>query len=110
MPQISSTPEPPYYSVIFVANPSDDLRDYPETVGRMVELAAGMPGFLGIEYAHEADGGEIVVSYWRDEASIAGWKQHAEHLAAQQRGRDQWYSSFVIRIARVERDYGFSRS
>ncbi len=108
MPQISKTPAPPYYAVIFVANPADDMRDYDATVARMAELAAGMPGYLGIEFAREAAGGEIVVSYWRDEAAIAGWKQHVEHLAAQRRGREQWYASYSIRVARVEREYGFS--
>ena len=109
MPQISTTPDPPYYAVIFVANPSEDTRDYDATVARMAELAAGMPGYLGIEFARDADGGEIVVSYWRDEAAIAGWKGQVDHLAAQQRGREQWYASYSIRVARVERDYGFVR-
>ena len=109
MPAITKTPDPPYYAVIFVANPSSDQRDYPETVGRMAELAAQMPGFLGLEFAHDAgDGGEVVVSYWRDEASIAAWKAHAEHLVAQQRGREQWYANYVVRVAKVERDYDFA--
>ncbi len=108
MPQIVDVPDPPYYAVIFVATPTKDQAEYAETAGRMLELAAGMPGFLGVEAAHERSG-EIVVSYWKDEASIAGWKQHADHLAAQRRGREQWYSGYVIRVAKVERAYSFFR-
>ena len=108
MPQIIEAPDPPYYAVIFVATPSRDQQEYAETAGRMLELAAQMPGFLGVESAHES-GGEIVVSYWEDEKSIANWKQHAEHLAAQRRGREQWYSGYVIRVAKVERAYSFFR-
>ena len=109
MPQIADALEPPYYAVIFVANPTQDRQDYAETAGRMVQLASQMPGFLGLEAAHERTGGEIVVSYWRDEAAIARWKQEAEHLVAQRRGREQWYAGYVVRVAKVERAYSFFR-
>ena len=110
MPDIIDAPEPPYYAVIFVAKPTEDQTEYLETIGRMVELASGMPGFIGIESAHEGETGEIVISYWTDEEAIANWKRHAEHRAAQQRGREQWYSGYVVRVAKVERAYGFERA
>jgi heme-degrading monooxygenase HmoA len=71
----------------------------------MVQLAAEQPGFLGIESAREGLG--ITVSYWLDLESIKKWKANAEHLVAQKLGREQWYTSFRVRIAKVERDYGF---
>ena len=40
-----------------------------------------------------------------DQASIAAWREHAEHLAAQRLGRERWYSHYELRIARVERVY-----
>jgi heme-degrading monooxygenase HmoA len=46
------------------------------------------------------------VSYWKDEASIATWKAHAEHAVAQRLGRDRWYADFQLRVCRVERNYG----
>ncbi len=48
----------------------------------------------------------ITVSYWDSEAAIAAWKAHAEHSLARERGRDRWYSSFTLRVARVERAHG----
>jgi heme-degrading monooxygenase HmoA len=75
----------------------------------MEELAAGQPGFLGIESARGPDGFGITVSYWTSEEAIAGWKANAEHAAAQEAGRSTWYSSFAIRVARVERAYGSAR-
>ncbi|MEQ8233177.1 MAG: antibiotic biosynthesis monooxygenase [Gammaproteobacteria bacterium] len=107
MPAVLEGLEAPYYAVIFTATPGADTRDYGETVARMLELVADMPGFLGVEAAVEASG-EIVVSYWRDEASILAWKRHAEHRAAQQRGRAHWYAGYAVRVARVERSYTFS--
>ena len=104
---IARTPEPPYYAVIFTSLQTDELDGYEETSERMLELAAGMPGFLGVEAARE--GLRITVSYWTDLESIAAWKRQGEHLAAQGAGRRRWYSHYVTRIARVERDYGFER-
>ena len=104
---IARTPEPPYYAVIFTSVQTAELDGYGETAERMLELAAGMPGFLGVESAREAVG--VTVSYWSDLDSIAAWKREAEHLAAQGNGRRRWYQSYVTRIARVERDYAFDR-
>lgn len=101
-------PQPPYYAVIFTSVCSgEDEAGYAEASARMVELAATMPGFIGVESARNAIG--ITVSYWRDLESIANWKRHAEHLAAQGAGRRTWYDSYQLRIARVEREYGFIR-
>ena len=51
----------------------------------------------------------ITVSYWRDEASIAAWKRDTEHAEARAGGRALWYDRFEVRVARVERAYGFER-
>ena len=105
---IARTPDPPYWAVIFSSFQTADIEGYGDTAQRMVELASGMPGFLGIESAREGLG--ITVSYWRDLDSIAAWKKHTEHLVAQGNGRRRWYESYQTRIARVERDYGFTRA
>jgi heme-degrading monooxygenase HmoA len=104
---IARTPEPPYYAVIFTSLQTADLTGYDEASERMLELAAGMPGFLGVEAARERLG--ITISYWADLASIAAWKRHAEHAATQGKGRQLWYSHYATRIALVERDYSFER-
>lgn len=101
---IANTPQPPYYAVIFTSLRTQGDKGYEEASARMVELAAAQPGYLGIESARQEVG--ITVSYWRDLESIRQWKAHAEHQQAQRRGHREWYSSFKIRIARVERDYG----
>jgi len=100
-------PDEPYYAVIFASRRTGGDHGYGEMAERMVELAREQPGFLGIEAARGADGFGITVSYWRDEASIAAWKAQAEHRVAQRLGRERWYAGYVLRIARVERSYGF---
>lgn len=104
---ISITPQPPYYAVIFTSIRTDVEDGYGDMALKMVELAEKQQGFLGVESARDVVG--ITVSYWRDLDSIKNWKQNAEHLVAQSRGREEWYSHYKTRIAKVERDYGFDK-
>ena len=103
--RFATTPKPPYWAVIFTSQASDDTAGYAEMAARMTDLALAEPGCLGAESTRDADGLGITVSYWRDEASIRAWKAKAEHLAAQRMGIDRWYSRYILRVARVERDY-----
>lgn len=100
---IASTPEPPYYAVIFTSVRTDVVDGYAD----MVELARQQPGYLGHESAHEDVG--ITVSYGSSLEAIRDWKAHAEHVFAQQEGRLRWYESYTTRICRVERDYTFRK-
>jgi heme-degrading monooxygenase HmoA len=102
----ASTPEPPYYAVIFTSKRTDDDHSgYEAMAEAMVELALAQPGCLGAESARGPDGIGITVSYFIDEDAIRRWKQHAKHLVAQQLGMERWYSHYDIRVARVERAY-----
>ena len=105
----ANTPQPPYYAVIFTSQRSDtEHQAYADMADAMVALAGQQPGFLGAESSRGSDGLGITVSYWRDEASIGRWREQSEHRLARDNGRSQWYRQFHVRVARVERDYGFS--
>ena len=98
-------PDPPYYAVIFTNRLSPDRFGYAEMAEQMEELARKQPGYLGHESTRDADGMGITVSYWSDEAAIQAWKQVAEHLFAQKKGKAKWYDHYITRVARVERAY-----
>jgi len=102
----AATPEPPYFAVIFASRRTEGDHGYNRMADRMEALASSQPGFLGIESARGADGFGLTVSYWASEEAIRAWKANAEHRVAQEAGRASWYSSFTVRIARVERAYG----
>jgi heme-degrading monooxygenase HmoA len=104
---IATTPKPPYYAVIFTSIRTEVDEGYGETAKRMVELALQMPGCLGAESAREEVG--ITVSYWQDLECIKNWKYHMEHVEARDKGREIWYSRYKLRVALVERDYGFEK-
>jgi len=105
---LARTPRPPYYAVIFTSIRTPGDRGYADMADRMVELASKQPGFLGVESVRDGDGVGITVSYWESTEAIAAWKAQADHLAAQQRGRRDWYQRYEVRVARVERAYGTS--
>ena len=104
MSTFANTPTPPYYAVIFTSHRTDGDKGYNQMSQKMLDLATIQPGFLGVESAREEMG--ITVSYWKDVGSINIWKENIDHVEAQKLGRNKWYSSYRIRISKVEREYG----
>jgi heme-degrading monooxygenase HmoA len=105
---IATTPKPPYYAVIFTSVRTDGDNGYSAMSDIMVGLASNQDGFLGMESARKEIG--ITVSYWRDLDSIKKWRDHIDHTVARSRGREEWYKEFKVRIALVEREYGFVKN
>ena len=103
---LSQTFQPPYYAVMFSAVRSADNSGYGEMVRLLREAVEGQPGYLGME-GIARDGCEITVSYWRTVEDIQRWRLHEQHRLAQQLGKSKWYRGYQVRIARVEREYGF---
>ncbi|SFF52909.1 antibiotic biosynthesis monooxygenase family protein [Sunxiuqinia elliptica] len=103
---IAKTPQPPYYSVIFTSvRTALEPTEYGQMAQKMEEIAKLQPGYLGIESARNDLG--ITVSYWDSEEAIRNWKAQLEHRLAQKMGKERWYQSYKVRVARVERDYDF---
>jgi heme-degrading monooxygenase HmoA len=96
----------PYYAVIFTSTQTKNIKGYKEMAIKMEALAKQQDGFLGIDSARENVG--ITVSYWRNLEAIKNWKQNSEHLLAQQKGRNQWYNWYNVKICKVEREYEFN--
>tara|TARA_B100000809_G_scaffold14061_1_gene12763 strand:+ start:5387 stop:5611 length:225 start_codon:yes stop_codon:yes gene_type:complete len=71
----------------------------------MVELVDNQSGFSGFESAQEEIG--ITISYWESLDYIQKWKMDISHLDAQIKGKTDLYKSYVVRISKVEREYGF---
>ncbi|MBI0169829.1 MULTISPECIES: antibiotic biosynthesis monooxygenase family protein [Bartonella] len=105
----SKTPLPPYYIVAFSSQRTEGDNGYGEMAKAMEELAFQQPGCLGAESVRGADGFGITNSFWKDEASMKAWKANVDHQLAQKLGREVFYSHYVIRIAKVERDYSFEK-
>lgn len=98
-------------AVIFEAEPAEGRADdYLTTAARLRPLLDGIDGFLSIErFQSLTNAGKILsLSFWRDEAAIARWRNTQEHRAAQGAGRDGIFADYRLRIAQVVRDYGMN--
>ncbi|AXQ31583.1 antibiotic biosynthesis monooxygenase [Solimonas sp. K1W22B-7] len=91
--------------VIFRARARRLDAEYAQVAERLRDLALSQFGCLEFVSATEGDQ-EIALSYWRDEADIRRWRAQADHLLAQQLGRERWYESYTVQVATLAREYG----
>ena len=97
-------------AVIFKSrrNGRDDA-GYAAAAAAMDAEAARQPGYLGIDSVRDATGEGITVSYWADDAAAQAWKAHTGHAAIRAQGRADWYDSYEVIVARIEREYRWQR-
>ncbi|ABN65823.2 predicted protein [Scheffersomyces stipitis CBS 6054] len=109
---IAETPEPPYYVVTFteIFKPGLDPTKYRALGTEIAKLAQKSPGYLGMESVSNDKGEGITLSYWTDRISIVNWKKNSEHLLAQKAGRNEFYSNYTTRVAKVEKSYTLESS
>lgn len=91
------------YAVIFSNVLREDASGYDEAAERMLALAREQPGFLGVDSVRDETGTGITVSYWESLEAIERWREHPEHAAIRARGRSEWYASYRLTVARIER-------
>ncbi|GLH63779.1 antibiotic biosynthesis monooxygenase [Parageobacillus sp. G301] len=101
--------EKPYYAVIFTSERTEGDHGYDAMAKQMIELASQQPGFLGVDSVRNERGVGITVSYWDSLEDIEQWKAHAAHQIAQEKGKQQWYERYSVRVCKVEREYGFEK-
>lgn len=97
------------YVVIFRAQVRQFDAEYSAMANQLRELALTQYGCLEFQALSEGEH-EIALSYWPDLASIKQWREMGLHLEAQAKGRQEWYSSYQIDIAKVERRYSASNT
>lgn len=88
-----------------------DLPDdeYLRTAQRLRELAFAEFGCLGFHACTEGLD-EVALSYWPDRTSIRAWREHPEHVRAQELGRERWYESYSVEVCEVLQKYEFPRA
>lgn len=87
-----------------------DAAGYDAAAAETARLAAARPGYRGMESVRNADGFGITIRFWADEAAAGAWRDDPVHRDVQERGREVWYDSCRVTVARVERGYAWQRS
>ncbi len=98
-------------AVIFEVTMKDGKADaYFDLAASLKPDLEAIDGFVSVErFASTTTPGKYVsLSFWRDEAAITAWRDHAEHGLAQARGKSEIFADFRIRVASVMRDYSLA--
>ena len=98
-------------AVIFEVEPAGGQRDaYLDIAARLKPELEAIDGFLSVErFESLTNPGKILsLSFFRDEAAIAAWRNTEDHRQAQAAGRDGVFADYRLRVAAVLRDYGMT--
>ena len=98
-------------AVIFEVWPKPDRKqDYLDLAAGLRPILETIDGFISIErFESLAEKGKLLsLSFFRDEAAVAAWRNFAEHRNSQAKGRARIFDNYRIRIAGVVRDYGMN--
>jgi len=98
-------------AVIFEAIPGEGKKDEYFAIAEKLRPALNqIQGFISIErFQSVAHPGKILsLSFWKDEESIAQWRNVEMHRNAQAQGRRSVFSDYRLRVAQVVRDYGMN--
>jgi heme-degrading monooxygenase HmoA len=98
-------------AVIFEVQPAPGQQDaYLQAAAALRPLLEQVDGFISIErFESLSEPGRLLsLSFWRDEAAVARWRQVEAHRDTQQRGRARIFSDYRLRVAAVVRDYGLN--
>jgi len=96
--------------VIFVSEiTGDDTEGYAIAAAEAAALAAGQPGYCGIDSARGTDGIGVTVSYWADEAAAIAWRKNPRHAEIREMGRGRWYRWYSLHVAEIGRSYDWEK-
>jgi len=95
--------------IVFRCRPKAGVgQDYMALAQRMSELAAKMPGHISHKSFASEDGEWVTVVEFASAAELRAWREHPEHIVAQQKGREQYYSEYQIQVCEVVRESKFN--
>jgi len=74
---------------------------------RMFEIASSMPGYVSYTDFSASDGENVSVVEFESLETLADWRNHPEHRAAQERGRQDFFQEYVVQICTLVRESKF---
>ena len=85
-------------------------KEYLDLAAELKPILETIDGFISVErFESLTEKGKILsLSFFRDEAAVAAWRNVAQHRKSQRKGRATIFENYRLRIAGVIRDYGMN--
>ena len=97
-----------HYVIVFKSKLRPGVEaEYGKRGEEIYKIAAGMPGLISAEDYTGADGARVSIIEFDTLEHLHAWRDHAEHLRAQQEGRDKFYAMYSIQICQVQRSSSY---
>src|SRR5262249_8956951 len=87
--------------------PGVDQQSLAELGQQMYALASSMPGYISYKDFTAQDGENVSLIEFESHETLANWREHPEHKAAQKRGRDEFFSEYHIQVCTPVRESRF---
>lgn len=85
----------------------DSLDEYNALAPQIAALAETMPGFVSRKSFTADDGERLTLVMFEDEKAQRNWAFNADHVAAKQRGRKEFYSEYSVQVCNLVRESRF---
>jgi heme-degrading monooxygenase HmoA len=95
--------------VIFEVEPAAGKQDaYLALAAQLYDELNEIDGFISIERFRSIHNESklLSLSFWKDENSVANWRNSTHHRSAESEGRASVFQNYRLRVASVLRDYG----
>jgi heme-degrading monooxygenase HmoA len=69
-----------------------------------------MPGYISHKGFFAEDGERVTIVEFEHEQGMRAWRTHPEHIAAQQKAREIYYSEYHVQVCEVLRQSDFQKS
>lgn len=86
----------------------DAGEEYQALAPQMVALAKTVPGFISHKSYMADDGEKLSLVEFEDEDSQRNWARNAEHIAAREKGRERFYTEYIVQVCNVVRESRFT--
>lgn len=93
---------------VFRSRVRDDAHaEYQAMAPRIAALAQATPGYISHKSFEAADGEQVTIVEFEDEASLRNWSLQSDHVAAKRVGRQRFYAEYSVQACSVLRQSRF---
>ena len=82
--------------------------EYGLTAAKMLEKVRTMPGFVSFDAFESGDGERLSLIEFETVEQARAWGREAEHLDAQRRGREVFYTEYSLQVCELVRESRFT--